>query len=136
MTGVISSISPLTPLERAQFAVLSRLISCLVTEGLLRSFYIPIDLDDTSVYRASGSLVVLSTGAISEDPKRHRALGHTDVLAIIPLHHPPVFRVEASHEHGRSVGLVDPLDMLPEVYELVETTTHSPENVRHEHLSS
>ncbi|KAL0954600.1 hypothetical protein HGRIS_003560 [Hohenbuehelia grisea] len=113
----------LPPNEHAAFAVVSRLLSCLVTESLLRAFYLPINSD-----RASGALVVLSTHIMSEHPIIDRALRHSDIFAIIPLHHPPVLKGTPNDKHGQPVGLVDPLDMLPEVYELAETDADSPVN--------
>ncbi|KAJ7056636.1 IucC family-domain-containing protein [Mycena amicta] len=111
----------LPPREHAGFAVISRLISCLVTESLLRAFYI-----DTPKSSSSGLLVILSTttSVISEQPAITRALHPDDIFAIVPLHHAPVFKDTPATrtKHGRVVGLVDPLDMVPEVYVLVETS--------------
>ncbi|KAF8071692.1 IucC family-domain-containing protein [Lyophyllum atratum] len=115
----MSSGSGLPPLQHAAFAVISRIISCLVTEQLLRGIYIPI----ANIPRATGVLVVLSTHLISEKPIISRSLRPSDIFAIVALRHPPVFSDTAAYKHGRPVGLVDPLDMLPEIYELSETVT-------------
>ncbi|TFK40140.1 IucC family-domain-containing protein [Crucibulum laeve] len=112
----MSSGSGLPPHQHAPFAVISRLLSCLVTEKLLRAFYIPV-LAPSS---ASGILVVLATHLISEQPVLNRALRSNDIFAVVPLHHPPVFDGTSVYQHGRPVGLVDPLDMLPTIYELEE----------------
>jgi len=104
----------LTPREHATFAVLSRLISCLVTEKILRAFWIPFE---RIIRGVAGIIVVLSTHTISEDASIYRAFRSDDIFAIIALHHPPVTRDEETHGHGQLVGLVDPLDMLPFVYE-------------------
>ncbi|KJA26270.1 hypothetical protein HYPSUDRAFT_36546 [Hypholoma sublateritium FD-334 SS-4] len=107
------SINP-PSLEHAQFAVISRLISCLVTERILRAFYISFQqpIDD-----AVGLMVVLSTRTIAEDANSYRPFRSEDVFVMIPLHHPPVFRDLPTRKHGQLVGLVDPLDMIPRAYE-------------------
>ncbi|KAF7312079.1 C2 domain-containing protein [Mycena indigotica] len=114
----------LPPNEHAGFAVISRLIACLVTESLLCAFY--IETPKSSAMPYSGILVILATttSVISEQPNITRALRPDDIFAIVPLHHAPVFKASPSTptKHGRPVGLVDPLDMLPEVYVLVDTS--------------
>lgn len=117
----MSSGAGLSPSQHASFAVISRLISCLVTEQILRGFYTP--LPNSS--RAAGVLVVLSTHIISEQPIINRALRPNDVFAIIPLRHAPVFSGTSIHKHGRPVGLVDPLDMVPEIFELSKPSAGS-----------
>ena len=114
----MSSGSQLPPPKHAAFAVISRLISCLVTEGILRAFYIPIGHPS-----ASGVLVVLSNLIQPEKIifDRLGALQSNDVFVLVPLLQPPVFLRESVYKHGRRVGLVDPLDMFPEIYELTQT---------------
>lgn len=104
----------LSPRERASFAVVSRFISCLVTEQILRAFYVPVN--DLS-FGTAGLLVVLSTHTISEDVKVFRTFHPDDIYVIAPLHHPPVLKDEEILKHGQLVGLVDPLDMLFPIYE-------------------
>lgn len=119
-------------IENAAFAVSSRLISCLVTESLLRAFYLPLN----NSQHATGILVVLTTSLLNERPVITRTLRAADVLAIVPLHHPPVLKDQSIDKHGRLVALVDPLDMLPEVYELIEDSmdqSDSSERVRISH---
>ncbi|KAJ7220104.1 IucC family-domain-containing protein [Mycena pura] len=112
--------SSLPPHEHAAFAVSSRLISCLVTENLLRAFFLDTKQLTT---RTTGILVILSTSVISEQPVITRALRPDDIFAIVPLRGTPVFKdtASANTKHGRVVGLVDPLDMMPEVYILTES---------------
>lgn len=44
-----------------------------------------------------------------------------DIFVVVPLHHPPVLlKEDCLHTYGRRVGLVDPLDMLPVIYEPTE----------------
>ncbi|KDR79022.1 hypothetical protein GALMADRAFT_137986 [Galerina marginata CBS 339.88] len=106
--------SPLPPRERASFAVLSRFLSCLVTESILRAFYVPFK---TSTPGTSGILVVLSTHTISEDINTPRTFNSKDIFAMVPLHHPPVLQDKETYKYGQLVGLVDPLDMRFPVYE-------------------
>lgn len=123
----MSSALSASAVENAAFAVSSRLISCLVTESLLRAFYLP--LNDSQ--HATGILVVLTTSLLNEPPVIARTLRAADVLAIIPLHHPPVLKSESIEKHGWLVALVDPLDMLPEVYELVEDSMNKSDTSEH-----
>jgi len=105
-----------TPHEQATFTVISRLVSCLVTEKILRAFWIPFE---RVIQGVAGIMVVLSTHTMSEDASIYRAFRSDDTFVIIALHHPPVTvtQDEEHHGHGHLIGLVDPLDMLPFVYE-------------------
>jgi hypothetical protein len=115
----------LPPAQHASFAVISRLISCLVTESLLRAYYIPLSgIPDTS-----GFAVVLSTHLISEKPIINRSLRPHDIFVIVPLLNTPVLDGTASR-HGYPIGLLDPLDMVPVFYELTDKTTSDINNVR------
>lgn len=129
LLAAMSSGSGLPPGQHGAFAIISRLLSCLVTEKLLRGVYIPIANSPS----LAGVLVVLSTRLTSEEPFIGHLLCPSNVFAIAPLRHAPVFSSDdKNHEerrHGRSVGLVDPLDMLPEIYELSETVHDTPECV-------
>jgi hypothetical protein len=122
----MSSGSGLPPPQHAAFAVISRLLSCLVTEQILRGLYIAIP----DLLEASGVLVVLSTHLISEKPIINRALRPNDVFAIVALRNTPVLSGTAASKHGHPVGLVDPLDMLPQIYELAEASSEDSNHVR------
>ncbi|KAJ7039620.1 IucC family-domain-containing protein [Mycena alexandri] len=115
----MSSGFNLPPLDHASFAVSSRLISCLVTESLLRAFYLETKQSTTM----AGILVILSTSVISEQPVITRSLRPNDIFGIVPMRSPPVFKDLTPTKHGRVVGLLDPLDMLPEVYVLSDTSS-------------
>ncbi|KAH9003054.1 IucC family-domain-containing protein [Lactarius hatsudake] len=106
-------VSRLQPSERAAFAVTSRLLASIVTESLLRSYYIPIQSED-----AQGICVILSTNVTSEHPVLTRSLYPADVFAIIPLHQEPIFSEETYTGHGRPIWLLDPLDIIPFIFEL------------------
>ncbi|KAF8207121.1 IucC family-domain-containing protein [Mycena galopus ATCC 62051] len=118
----MSSGFNLPPHEHASFAVSSRLISCLVTESLLRAFYLEAKQSATM----TGILVILSTSVLSEQPVITRTLRPNDIFAIVPLRNPPVFKKAAPTKHGRLVGLLDPLDMIPEIYVLAEAGSGDP----------
>ncbi|KAJ7086118.1 IucC family-domain-containing protein [Mycena belliarum] len=113
----MSSGCHLPPREHASFAVSSRLLSCLVTESLLRAFYLEAKQSEAM----TGILVILSTSVIMEQPVITRALRPNDIFAIVPLRSAPVCKDSTRTKHGRIVGLLDPLDMVPEIYVLVET---------------
>jgi hypothetical protein len=121
----MSSGSGLPPSKHASFAVISRLVSCLVTERILGAFYLPI-----AHSQATGVLVVLSTPLMSEKIPIGKALRPSDIFALVPLLHPPVFNGVTASKHGRPVGLVDPLDMFPEIYEVSQISSDAAEDVR------
>lgn len=124
----MATMASLPPTARAAFAVTSRLLSCLITESLLRAYYLPIEARG-----ASGVLVVLSTHTVSETPVLNRTLGPADVLVLVPLRSSPVLWGDAVQMHGQKVALVDPLDMLPHIYELSESAadlTHVSPGIR------
>ncbi|KAF8626419.1 hypothetical protein AX17_006585 [Amanita inopinata Kibby_2008] len=112
--------SALLPPQHAAFAVTSRLLSCFVTEHILKAFYIP--MNDSS--HASGIVIILAAHSMSEHPTINWVLHARDVFAIVPVHHPPVFQGTSVFNYGRPVGLLDPLDMLPDIYEM--TTSLEP----------
>jgi hypothetical protein len=90
----------------------------MVTESLLRAYYIPL----SGVAGTSGFAVILSTHLMAEQPVINRPLRPHDIFAIIPLQNPPVFGEVAIYRHGCAIGLLDPLDMIPVFYELAETS--------------
>jgi hypothetical protein len=114
--------------ERAAFAVSSRLLSCFVTESLLRAFYLPFRQVD-AVSGASGAVVVLSTQLLIE-----RTLHSSDIFAIVAARRPPVLKDVPLDDHGYAVALLDPLDMLPIVYDLAESSVDDAPNVSHVHF--
>ena len=125
----MSSGSGLPPSQHAAFAVISRLLSCLITERLLRGLYTAIP----GLPEVSGVLVVLSTHLTLEKTTIDRALRPNDIFAIVPLRHPPVLNGTGGSEHGRSVSLVDPFDMFPEIYECPETSSEDSGQVHTVH---
>jgi hypothetical protein len=81
--------------------------------------------------RATGVLVLLSTYLMSEKPIIiDRALRFDDIFVLVPLLHLPVFSGASVFKYGRPVGLIDPLDMFPEIYELSHTMSDAVANVR------
>lgn len=105
----IGLAAQLAPPERAVFASTARLVSCLVTESLVRALYYPLE-----GFVAMGFSVVLSGDVLSD---KH-SYSSQDILAIIPLRHTPVFKHDGIDPRGREIGLLDPLDMLPLIFEL------------------
>ena len=86
----------------------------MVTESLLHAFYIPIYSEE-----ARGVCIILSTHVmgVGEHDILTRALRPEDIFAILPLHQEPVFS-GALTRHGRPIWLLDPLDMIPSIFEL------------------
>lgn len=99
-------LAHLTPTQRAEFAVTSRLFSCLVTESLLRALYFP--LPDAS---AKGFALILF-----HDPSVASAADITqisDVFALVPLQGTPILADCKDGLTIREITLLDPLDMVP-----------------------
>ena len=93
--------------DRASFAVTSRLLASIVTEGLLEAAYIPIHST-----LCAGLCVVISSSTQSEDSFRVN-----DVFAVVPLHHAPILKSEMEPLlDGRRIWLLDPYDMIPAFY--------------------
>ncbi|KAJ6570145.1 hypothetical protein DFH09DRAFT_1154136 [Mycena vulgaris] len=97
----------LAPADRAAFGTAARLLSCLVTESLARGIYLKLG----DGFDASGICVVLLAD------RSRPAYTASDILAIIPLRHVPVFKHDGTDPRGQEVGLLDPMDMLPLVFE-------------------
>ena len=104
--------SHLQPSEMAAFSVTSRLLASIVTESLLDAYYIPILSEETR-----GICLLLSTHVMEEDPIPPGSLCPADVFAIVPLHQEPVCSGTPTR-HGKPIWLLDPLDMIPSVFEL------------------
>ena len=115
--------SRLQPSDRAAFAVTSRLLASIVTESILRSYYVPIHSGD-----ACGICVILSANVMSEHHVPTRSLSPVDIFAIIPLHQEPIF--SGTHtRHGRPIWLLDPLDMVPLIFDISTRNAGSDGNV-------
>jgi len=96
--------------ERASFATTARLLSCLVTESLVRAIFIPLQWSD-----CVGIGVVLNA-PISTIPTHN--CKQEDVLAIVLLRHLPVLKADSEsgdEPRAKEIGLLDPLDMSPSV---------------------
>ena len=115
--------SRLQPSDRAAFAVTSRLLASIVTESILRSYYVPIHSED-----ACGICVILSANVMSEHHVPTRSLSPVDIFAIIPLHQEPIF--SGTHtRRGRPIWLLDPLDMVPLIFDISTRNAGSDGNV-------
>lgn len=98
----------LPPDQRAALASTVRLLSCLVTESIVRALYFPLE-----GFEATGFTVVLKPDVLPDHP-----YSNSDILAIIPLRHVPVYKHDGQDERAKEIGLLDPLDMMPSVFEL------------------
>ncbi|TFK28163.1 hypothetical protein FA15DRAFT_665648 [Coprinopsis marcescibilis] len=110
----MSSGSGLLPEKHAAFAVLSRLISCLVTEALMPAFYVPVSSSKFS----PGVMIIMSLNHSKGNGRPSPPFGPDHIFAIIPLRTRPVLK--QATDIGTPIGLVDPLDMTPYIYECVK----------------
>jgi hypothetical protein len=101
-----------TSTERAAFGTSARLLSCLVTESLVRAIFIPLrwsDCVDIGVVLKPPVSPPVSTAPVQDS----RTYSQEDVLSIVLLRHVPIFKADSSDPRGKEVGLLDPLDMFP-----------------------
>ncbi|KAJ7220103.1 IucC family-domain-containing protein [Mycena pura] len=114
----------LPPAQRAAFGTAARLLSCLVTESLVRAIYVELSSGDRDNTFSAAAVCLL--GDVSARPPPDVAVPYkaSDILAIVPLVHVPVFKHDGTDPRGREIGLLDPMDMLPLVFEF--TTGASP----------
>ena len=107
--------------RRAAFTVASRLVAALITEGLLKAIFLPIKSPG-----AVGACVVLSSEASNAGFPLARRYCPADIFTIVPLRTLPILTTAGSSHLGRSIALVDPLDMLPWMYEICDTPQSNP----------
>ncbi|TFK75105.1 hypothetical protein BDN72DRAFT_892460 [Pluteus cervinus] len=108
MSTPAQKLARLEPPQRANFATTARLLSCLVTESLVRALYFPLQ-----GVEATGVAIVLKGNVSSGQP----SYSSGDLLAVIPLLHAPVFKHDGTDSKGPEIGLLDPLDMAPLIFE-------------------
>ena len=100
---------PSSSTERAAFATSARLLSCLVTESLVRAIFIPLRWSD-----CAGIGAILKPPASTAPVQNSiRSYSREDVLSIVLLRHVPIFKADSSDPRGKEIGLLDPLDMFP-----------------------
>ena len=112
--------------ERASFATTARLLSCLVTESLVRAIFVPLRCPD-----GVGIGVVLNAPVSNIRATDCISYSQGDVLAIIVFKNVPVFKHDSNDPRGKEVGLLDPLDMSPLV---LVTITHKDSDENEEVL--
>ncbi|KAJ7056635.1 IucC family-domain-containing protein [Mycena amicta] len=116
----------LPPAQRAAFGTAARLLSCLVTESLVRAIY--LELTDAPI-DATGVAVCLLGDISARAPQPiDNAYTAANVHAVIPLRHIPVFKHDGTDPRGREIGLLDPMDMLPLVFEFTDEAGLSNEH--------
>lgn len=125
-------LAALNPGDRAAFATSARLVSCLVTESLLRALYLPIH-----GFESTGICVLLNSD-VSSKPPSEQPYESKDILAIFPLRHVPYFKHDGTDTRGKEIGLLDPLDMMPLCFEVEVDIdgTKQPETEVHRKCSS
>jgi len=101
-------VSESSSAERAAFAVTARLLSCLVTESLVRAIFVPCRWPDCV---GIGVILKASISAIPAHDCKYYSQG--DVLAIIPLINVPVIKSDSNDPRGKEIGLLDPFDIFP-----------------------
>jgi hypothetical protein len=109
-------LSGLSPADRATFATACRLFSCLVTESLVRALYINLP---SAGFEACGVAVILSGNKSAQPPPAiDSPYEQEDILAVLALRQIPVFKHDGIDPRGPEIGLLDPMDMIPIVFQL------------------
>ena len=97
-------LAHLAPPQRAEFAVTSRLFSCLVTESLLRALYFP--LSDAS---ATGfALILLHCPSAEASDLQASDIQLADIFALVPLQGIPILNYEENRTTIREISHLDP----------------------------
>jgi hypothetical protein len=114
--GLPGRLSALDPADRAAFATAGRFFSCIVTESLARALY--IDLSPARS-KACGIAIILSGDKSAQPPPAiDSPYEQKDILAVLPLRHIPIFKHDGTDPRGPEIGLLDPTDMIPIVFQL------------------
>ncbi|KAK7032832.1 IucC family-domain-containing protein [Favolaschia claudopus] len=125
MPARVLKFPELPPADRAAFGTAARMLSCLVTESLARGIYLrlPEGLDAIGI-----CVVLLGDISSSLPPDIATAYASNNVLAVVPLRHVPVFKHNGADPRGKEIGLLDPMDMLPIVFEFTQEAEESSEH--------
>ncbi|KAI8334810.1 IucC family-domain-containing protein [Chlamydoabsidia padenii] len=103
----------------AKFATTSRLIACLVSEGLVKAVYVPCA--DVEASNIKGLCLLLL-------PTKSTLTGLQDLLAVVPLSGVPILEGSSFTIQDikcASISLVDGWDMLPHIYSPTAQTLES-----------
>ncbi|RUO96292.1 hypothetical protein BC936DRAFT_142247 [Jimgerdemannia flammicorona] len=113
-------------LAKAHFATSSRLLACLVTEGLLDAYIILHDsaTDLQSDGHVTSCVVMDPTKAINKskaprDPSR--SWSWDSAIAVFRVSHFPIMQNDGQKPQkyqGMKIALLDPADMIPPIYEV------------------
>jgi hypothetical protein len=90
----------------SQFATSSRLLACLVTEGLMSAYVLPCPSHRSSDVTAL--CIVVYQHAVR--------FGLKDIHSIVPLKNLPLVEPSCTDNGLHKVKLLDPMDMLPAIY--------------------
>jgi len=85
---------------RAAFSTIARLLSCLVTESLVRAIFIPLQWSNC-----------VGIGVVLKPTKLTAPYFQEDILSITLLKYVPVFKAGSGDLRGNEIGLLDPRDI-------------------------
>ncbi|RUS28791.1 IucC family-domain-containing protein [Jimgerdemannia flammicorona] len=104
-------------LAKAHFATSSRLLACLVTEGLIDAY--TILHDSATDLQSDGSV----TSCVVIDPAKatnpSRSWSWDGAVAVIRVSHFPIMQKPQEYP-GMKIAFLDPADMIPPIYEVEE----------------
>jgi hypothetical protein len=93
---------PSSSAELAAFATIARLLSCLVTESLVRTIFIPLQWSNC-----------VGIGVVLKPSKSTAPYFQEDILSIILLRYVPILKPGSRDPPGYEVASLDPRDMNP-----------------------
>ena len=97
-----SQAMPSSSAELAAVATITRLLSCLVTESLVRAIFIPLRWSNC-----------VGIGVVLKPSKPTAPYFQEDILSITLLRYVPILKPGSRDLPGYEVGLLDPRDMYP-----------------------
>jgi hypothetical protein len=92
---------PSSSAELTAFATIARLLSCLVTESLVRAIFIPLQWSNC-----------VGIGVVLKPSKSTAPYSQEDILSIILLRYVPILKPGSRDPPGYEVGSLDPRDIM------------------------
>ncbi|CAG8702241.1 6530_t:CDS:2 [Dentiscutata erythropus] len=109
----------LSPTQRANFATISRLLSCVINEHLVKAFYQSFQHDSSELVN-SFAKSPLNNGVIFVLPENDKIMSiNNNNIIIIPMLHEPIFSKDQDNDSTLiKVDFVDPWDMSAPIYQI------------------
>ncbi|CAG8646616.1 14851_t:CDS:2, partial [Dentiscutata heterogama] len=108
----------LSPIQRANFATISRLLSCVINEHLVKAFYQSFQHDSSELIH-SFAKSPLNNGVIFVLPENDKIMSINNNIIIIPMLYEPILSKDQDNDSTLiKVDFVDPWDMSAPIYQI------------------